>query len=102
MKLYHGTSQETKNASSLYFTPDINVAKEYALGLDICGNYNEESFIYSCEIDEKDIIREDDFEIFDCMGYSEEITKVIFNEESGYYIVPNPILTLVEHYKNEL
>ena len=102
MKLYHGTSQETKNASYLYFTSNIREAKEYALGLDDCGNFNEESYIYSVDIDENDVEREDDFGVFDCLGYSEKIAKVVYNEESGYYLVPNPQLTLVEHYKNEL
>lgn len=102
MTLYHGTAQKTDKASALYFTADINVAREYALGLDDCGNYNEESYIYSCEIDESNITREDDFEVFVCMAYNEEVNGVVFNEESGYYIVPNPQLTLVEHFENNL
>lgn len=102
MTLYHGTSQETTKASYLYFTADIEVAREYAIGLDDCGNYNKESFIYSCEIDENNVTREDDFGVFDALAYNEDVTGVVYNEESGYYIVPNPTLTLVEHYTNEL
>ena len=107
MKLYHGTSDKfTVNSNRcLYMTPDINVAKEYALGLDGEGNYNEESYIYEMEIDESLVTEEDDFGYFDSMGYSdyEDMPEIAHNAESDYYCVKHPKgLRLVEHYKNSL
>ena len=107
MKLYHGTSDNfTVNSNRcLYLTPDINVAKEYALGLDSDGNYNKESYIYEMEIDESLVTEEDDFEYFDSMGYSdyENMPEIAHNAESDYYCVKHPeCLRLVEHYENSL
>ena len=107
MKLYHGISDNfTVNSNRcLYLTPDINVAKEYALGLDSDGNYNKESYIYEMEIDESLVTEEDDFEYFDSMGYSdyENMPEIAHNAESDYYCVKHPeCLRLVEHYENSL
>ena len=107
MKLYHGTSEKfTVNSNRcLYLTPDINVAKEYALGLDGEGNYNEESYIYEMEIDESLVTEEDDFGYFDGMGYSdyEDMPEISHNAEFDYYCVKHPDgLRLVEHYENSL
>lgn len=107
MKLYHGTSDKFEIDSNrcLYLTPDINVAKEYALGLDDCGNCNEESYIYELEIDESLVTEEDDFEYFDTMGYSdyENIPEIAHNAECDYYCVKHPQgLRLIDNYKNEI
>lgn len=107
MKLYHGTSDKFTVDSNrcLYMTPDINVAKEYALGLDCDGNYNEESYIYEMEIDESLVTEEDDFDYFDSMAYSdyEDMPEIAHNAESDYYCVKHPEgLRLVDHYENSL
>jgi len=42
MTLYHGSYREIEKADEkrgMYFSNDIEVAKQYALGLDDCGNY---------------------------------------------------------------
>lgn len=106
MKLYHGTGTET-SPFTMYFTPDLAQAKEFALGLDNLGNYHLESFIYETEINEDDIAIETDFGIFDALAYTDPSLEgygsdVIYNPESGWYIVKNPRISLVEHYKNEL
>lgn len=102
MKLYHGTGQETPNGLTLYFTPEIEVARQFALSLDDCGNYNSESLIYCTEIPEDNIIIEEDFDYFDGLAYTEQVTTVILNPETGWYIVPQATLVLVERYTNEL
>ncbi len=102
MTLYHGTGQETTSADALYFTAKPDEAKAFALALDGLGNYNEESWIYMTEIDTDDVVVEDDFEEFDSMAYRQHLESPIYNPESGWYIVPNPRLTLVEHFTNEL
>ena len=107
MKLYHGTSEqfEVNSNRCLYLTPDINIAKEYALGLDDCGNHNEESYIYEMEIDESMVTEEEDFEYFDGIGYSdyENMPEIVHNADSDYYCVKHPQgLRLIEHYKNEI
>lgn|GEM_PF-6909668 len=108
MKLYHGSQREiteTNKTRAIYFSTDIEVAKEYALGLDDCGNYNDESWIYSIEIDETKITKEDDFYHFDCIGYQNynKMADIVHNEESDYYCIKSVNkLTLIENYKNEL
>ena len=102
MILYHGTGQETPSGLTLYFTPDIEVARQFALSLDDSGNYNSESLIYSTEIQEDNILVEDDFDYFDGMAYSEEVQDVVFNPETGWYIVPRSTLVLIERYTNVL
>lgn len=105
MKLYHGTSIET-SPFTMYFTPNIDEAKEFALGLLDCGYYNEESYIYEIEIDETQVSREDDFEVFDSLAYDNPdligYSNIVYNQKSGWYIVKSPSLRLVEHYKNQL
>ena len=105
--LYHGSHKvETpEQGRCMYFTPDVDCAKEYALGLDDLGNYNEESFIYSIEIDLDNVTKEDDFLYFDGIGYNDynEMPEIVYNEESDYYCVKNvPTLILIENYKNKL
>ena len=107
MTLYHGTSDPfTVNSNRcLYLTPDINVAKEYALGLTGEGDYNAESYIYALDIDESMVTEEDDFDYFDSMGYSdyEKMAEVTHNAEFDYYCVKHPEgLRLVEHFENSL
>lgn len=107
MKLYHGSSDKFTADSNrcLYFTPDINIAKEYALGLDDCGNYNPESYIYEMEIDESLVTEEDDFGYFDSMGFLDydDMPEITHNTETDYYCVKHPNgLRLVEHYENNL
>lgn len=107
MKLYHGSSSEINVDGNrpMYFTADINEAKQYALGLDDLGNFNEESFIYEIEIDETQIVREDDFDYFDSAAYTDyqNLANVTYNPESGYYIVKNPSsLSLISHFENSL
>lgn len=108
MKLYHGSSSEiTKvdNNSCMYFTPNIEEARQYALGLDDMGNYFDESFIYEIEIDENMIEEEEDFGYFDCIGYQDydNMPEVVRNEECGWFCVKHPAnLTLVEHFENSL
>lgn len=102
MKLYHGTSQETPNGICLYMTSSIEEAKQYALGLNDMGEYNEESYIYAMDVDTTDMVIVEDFMEFDDMKYTETVNQVVFNPESGWYIVPNVSLTLVENFKNEL
>lgn len=89
----------------MYFTQDIDVAKQYALGLNDLCEYNSESFIYKIEIDENQIIIIDDFGYFDGIGYLdyENMPEVAHNLESEYYCVKNVSeLTLIKNYKNEL
>jgi hypothetical protein len=106
--LYHGSHREVETPEEgrcMYFTPDIDVAKEYALGLDDCGNYNEESWIYSIQIDLDSVTKEDDFLYFDGIGYNDynEMPEIAYNVEFDYYCVKNVhTLTLIENYKNEL
>jgi len=73
MKLYHGSYRQIEKADEnrgMYFSNNIEDAKQYALGLDDSGNYNEESFIYSIEIPENaNIIIMDDWMDFDSIGY---------------------------------
>lgn len=102
MKLYHGTSQETPNGISLYMTTSLSEAKQYALGLDDLGNYNQESFIYEMDVDTTNAEIIEDFMEFDGVKYTEDINHVVFNPESGWYIVPNVVLTLIEKYRNDL
>lgn len=102
MKLYHGTSQETPNGIGLYMTSSIEEARQYALGLNDMGEYNEESYIYAMDVDTTDMVIVEDFMEFDDMKYTETVKQVVFNPESGWYIVPNVSLTLVENFKNEL
>ncbi len=102
MKLYHGTSQETPNGISLYMTSSIEEEKQYALGLNDMGEYNEESYIYSMDVDTNDMEIVEDFMTFDSMKYTETVERVVFNPETGWYIVPNVNLSLVEHFTNEL
>lgn len=105
MKLYHGTAQETI-PFTMYFTPNIAEAKEFALGLTIDGDYNEESYIYETEIAGDGISIEEDFGVFDALAYQnpelEGYSDVVYNPESGWYIIKKPNLRLTEHYKNEL
>lgn len=106
MTLYHGTGTET-SPFTMYFTPDIKEAKDFALHLDDLGNYNEESYVYATEIDEDGIAIEEDFDIFDALAYNNEelegySSDIVYNPESGWYIVKNPRITLIEHYKNIL
>jgi hypothetical protein len=112
MKLYHGSYRKIDNADSnrgMYFTNDINIAKQYALGLDDCGNYNEESFIYEVEIsDDVEITVMEDWMDFDQTGYYNYNNSPEFatcEEMEEYFFVKNPnLLTfkLIENYKNEL
>lgn len=97
---FHGTAQETKNPTYLYFSKDIEEAKTFALGLDDCGNYNQHSYIYTTEIDMDSVDIEDDFGIFDCLAYNETLEKPVYNPKTGWIIVPNPSLTLIENYDN--
>ena len=107
MRLYHGTFAPFTVDSNrcLYLTPDINEAKEYALGLTGQGDYYAETYIYALDIDESLVVEEDDFGYFDCMGYSDydEMPEFVHNAESDYYCVKHPSgLKLVDHYKNSL
>ena len=107
MKLYHGTSEKftiNKNRC-LYLTPDINVARDFALGLDSEGNYNEESYIYEMDIDENLVTEEDDFMYFDGIGYSdyENMPEIVHNSEFDFYCVKHPEdIRLIDHYRNSL
>lgn len=106
MILYHGTCQKTK-PFTMYFSPEIEDAKQYALGLDDCGHYNKESFIYTTEIDETQVSIEDDFLTFDSLAYENPSLNgyehpIVHNPETGWYIVKSPVLNLHSHYKNNL
>ena len=106
--LYHGSRTEIESIDinqPMYFSESLDHAKEYALGLNDLGEYNQESWIYSIEINEKDITEIEDFGEFDIIGYNdkESMPNIAFNEESGYYCVKDITeITLVESYKNEL
>jgi len=106
--LYHGSHRKIDKAESdrcMYFSPDIDVAKEYALGLDDLGNYNNESWIYSIKINIDEVEVEEDFLYFDCMGYQdyEEMPEITYNEECDYYCIKKvEKLKLVEQYENQL
>ena len=112
MILYHGSYREIEKADEnrgMYFSTNIDDAKQYALGLDDCGNYNEDTFIYSIEIsDNSEIVNMDDWMDFDAIGYvnyknSPEIA--ICDEMEGYVYIKNPSqysFKLIEFYKNEL
>jgi len=95
MKIYHGTANqiEIKESRAMYFGKTIEIAKEYAKGLDDCGNYNEKSFIYSMEINEKNINIEDDFMVFDTLAYfgnSTDMSDIVYNSETKWFCVKNP------------
>lgn len=107
MRLYHGSSTPftLQPGRCLYLSAEIKDAKEYALGIDVCGNYNEESYIYAMDIDEGTVVEIEDFAEFDASGYTDydNMPDVAYNPESGWYCVKNPAnLTLVEHYRNQL
>lgn len=107
MTLYHGASSSFKveGNRALYCTPNINEAKEYALGLDDLGNYNAESFIYAIDVHMDEAVEVEDFLEFDSMGYCgyDSMPEVAFNPESGWYCVKHPSgLRLIAHFKNEL
>ncbi|SDR95841.1 hypothetical protein SAMN05216503_1515 [Polaribacter sp. KT25b] len=112
MKLYHGSYTEIEKVNKntgMYFTNDIEIARDYALGLDDCGNYNEETFIYEIEIPENsNIILMDDWMDFDSIGYVDYKNAPEFasaEEMEGYFFVKNPenfIFKLIENFKNEL
>jgi len=103
--LYHGSNSKIEiiNNRCMYFSPDIDVAREYALGLDDLGNYNSESWIYSIKINIDEVTNEDDFLHFDCMGYQnyDEMPEIVYNEEFDYYCVKKvEKIKLVEQYEN--
>lgn len=105
--LYHGSHREIipQPGRCMYFTPELDVAKQYALGLDDLGNYNPESFIYSIEIDENSVVKEEDALHFDCIGYQnyKGMPEICYNPDFDYFCIKNvPKLKLVESYKNEL
>ena len=112
MKLYHGSYRQIEKADEnrgMYFSVNIEDAKQYALGLDDCGNYNEESFIYEVEIsDNVEITIMDDWMDFDQTGYYNYNNSPEFatcEEMEGYFFVKNPNFLnfkLIENYKNEL
>jgi len=106
MKAYHGTHTklEITDQRGVYFASTIEDAREYAIALDDCGNYNKEIFIYETNIDCENIEINDDFEEFDLIGYSdyENISRPIFNPESGYFCVKNPETNLIINEKIEL
>lgn len=107
MTLYHGASDKFSVDSNrcLYMTPSIDCAKEFALGLDDCGNYNPESYIYALDIDESLAVEIEDFDLFDAMGYTdyENMPEISFNKTFGWYCIKHPKgLRLVEHFANEL
>lgn len=106
--LYHGSHREIEtidNNRAMYFTTDIDVAKQYALGLDDCGNYNEESFIYSITVNKDEFFLIEDFEEFDPIGDLDydDMPDKCYNEEAEYYCIKRvENLNLIENYKNEL
>lgn len=106
--LYHGSHREISEITTnraMYFTTDIDVAKEYALGLDDCGNYNEESWIYKTEINLEDAILIEDFEEFDPIGYLDynDMPEMCYNDEAEYFCIKSvKNIELVEMYKNEI
>lgn len=107
MKLYHGSSSiinlDTNRA--MYFSADIEDAKQYALAINDLGDYSQESFIYEIEVADDSIVEEDDFDYFDCAGYLDydNISEVMYNPESEYYLVKHPRnLKLIESYQNQL
>lgn len=107
MKLYHGSSSAISidENSAMYFTANIQEAKEYALGLNDLGEYSDESYIYEIEIDDNQVVEEDDFGYFDCAAYTDydNLPEILHNEESGYYILKHPSeLRLIEFLKNQL
>ena len=106
MKLYHGSSSEITRIedNAMYFTPDIEEARELALRLDDCGNHEHESFIYTIEIDEHNVAIENDFLLFDGIGYQleEDDPDVIHNPETGWYCIRNPKINFEEHCINQL
>lgn len=112
MKLYHGSYRQIKKADEnrgMYFSTNISDAKQYALGLDDFGNYNEESFIYSIEIpDNSKITVMEDWMDFDQTGYYNYKNSPEFatcEEMEGYFFVKNPDnfdFVLLENFKNDL
>ena len=105
MKLYHGSSTEIELQSGrcMYFSTSIDDAKQYALGLDDCGNYNKESFIYEIEINEDEAVLIDDWMDFDSIGYVDykNMPEVSYNDEMDYYCLKNvSFLKLILNYKN--
>jgi len=108
MKLYHGSHREISEIDknrAMYFTTDIKVAKEYALGLDDCGNFNEESFIYAIDVNKDDFTLIEDFLEFDLIGDLDydNMPKKCYNQESTYYCIKSvEKLDLFDNYKNKL
>ncbi len=105
MKLYHGSNKEIEldTNRAMYFTPNIDVAKQYAFGLDDLGNFNEQSFIYSIEIKADQVQIEEEFMYFDCIGYQDydNMPAIVYNEECEYFCLKNVSkLDLVENYDN--
>lgn len=108
MRLFHGSSEEIKAVDvnrCMYFSSNIDDAKSFAMRLDDCGNYAEESFIYAIDIDETIAVIIEDFDEFDNIAYNhdDKCPEIAYNPEYGWYCIKHPIaLTLIEHYKNEL
>lgn len=106
MKLYHGSHREINTINSnrgMFFTTDLDVAKQYALGLDDCGNFNEESFIYCIDVNQKDFELVEDFQDFDCIAdlNYDNMPNMCYNEESEYYCIKSvSSIELFENYKN--
>lgn len=99
IKLYHGTSTAINQPirNRLYFTPSIKEAKTYAVNLNDLGEYSKEWFIYEIEVETDGAVEESDFATFDWMGYQQNCPDLVHNEETGWYIVAHPSLTLVRH-----
>lgn len=88
MKFYHGSEVEIKEFKNgcIYVSKSIDVAKEYALA------DSEIGFIYEVEIEENEIEIEEDFEFFDCGGYTNPNSwdaTVVYNEEKQYAFIKN-------------
>lgn len=105
--LYHGSAEPFAADSNrcLYATPNIEEAREYALGLNDLGEYNPQSYIYALEIDETQAVEIEDFAEFDSLGYDahDDMPEIAHNNESGYFCIKHPSgLRLVESFTNEL
>jgi len=104
MKLYHGSHREISEINksrAMYFTTDIEVAKQYALGLNDMCEYNDESWIYSIEINKENAVLIEDFDEFDPIGDLDydNMPEMCYNEE--YYCIKSvDELNLVKVYKN--
>jgi len=107
IKLYHGSWMKNLKPAErigMYFSLNIDEAREFALCLCDDGSYNKESYIYSIEINEEDVTVIEDFPTFDSIGNAENYKNMpeVANYETWYCLKNAKNIELVEYFTNNL